>query len=406
MNILAIETSCDETALTILEVSEGEEQPVFSVRSHIVLSQIDIHAQYGGVFPNLAKRAHAENLTPLLKTSLETAGMAQAGDISSALATCHLPLVTLLEREPEMCEALVTTLSPIAVPPIDYICVTNGPGLEPALWVGINFAQAVGIIWNIPVIPVNHMEGHIVSVFAEGDEFTVTEPRFPTLSLLISGGHTELVLSKDWGVYEKIGQTVDDAVGEAFDKTARVLGCAYPGGPKISQYAQLYREQASAENLEEFKNLFPRPMKGSGDYNFSFSGLKTAVLRYVQELGGTDALTDDDRQRISYAFEEAVADVLIYKTKKAIEEYGIETLIIAGGVSANTYIRASFKTALDKDFPHALPTGRQVELKIPDLALTGDNSLMIAVAGYYKILDRQKTGSLQEEIRAIGNLSF
>lgn len=399
MNILAIETSCDETALTILNVSQDLEKPAFTVLSHFVLSQIDIHAQYGGVFPNLAKRAHAENLTPLLKKSLETAGMEQAGDISKELKANSLKLEALLEREPEMKNALIETLRDQAIPPIDYICVTNGPGLEPALWVGINFAQAIGMIWDIPVIPVNHMEGHIVSVFAEGEEFAVTEPRFPTLSLLISGGHTELVLSKDWGIYEKIGQTVDDAVGEAFDKAARVLDLQYPGGPKISQHAQLYREQASAENLEEFKNLFPRPMKGSGDYNFSFSGLKTAVLRYVQELGGTDALTDDDRQRISYAFEEAAADVLIYKTKKAIEEYGIETLIIAGGVSANKYIRESFKAVLDKQSPH-------VELKIPDLALTGDNSLMIAVAGYYKILEKQKNGFLQEEIRALGNLSF
>ena len=402
MNILAIETSCDETALTILNISQDLEKPVFTVLSHFVLSQIEIHAQYGGVFPNLAKRAHAENLTPLLKKTLEKAGMKQTGDLASTLAACHLPLATLLEREPEMKEALITALADIAVPPIDYVCVTNGPGLEPALWVGINFAQAIGMIWDIPVVPVNHMEGHIVSVFAEGDEFTVTEPRFPTLSLLISGGHTELVLSKNWGEYEKIGQTVDDAVGEAFDKAARVLGLQYPGGPKISQHAQLYREQASVGNLEEFKTLFPRPMKGSGDYNFSFSGLKTAVLRYVQELGGTDVLTDDDRQRISYAFEEAAADVLIYKTKKAIEEHGIETLIIAGGVSANKYIRESFKATLEKHFPY-------IELKIPDLALTGDNSLMIAVAGYYKILAYKKNPNSAPkigDIRAEGNLSF
>lgn len=399
MNILAIETSCDETALTILEVSEGDEQPVFSVRSHMVLSQIDIHAPYGGVFPKLAKRAHAENLTPLLKTSLEKAGMAHAGDISKNLEAKRLRLEALLEREPEMKNALIETLRNQAVPPIDYICVTNGPGLEPALWVGINFAQALGMIWDIPVIPVNHMEGHVVSVFAEGEEFTVTEPRFPTLSLLISGGHTELILSKDWGIYEKIGQTVDDAVGEAFDKTARVLGFTYPGGPKISRSAQAYRERASAEDLAVYADFFPRPMKGSGDYNFSFSGLKTAVLRAVQELGGTASLNQDDQERIAYAFEEAVTDVLLYKTKKAIEMYSIETLIIAGGVSANKYIRESFKVVLDKQFPH-------VELKIPDLALTGDNSLMIAVAGYYKILEKQKTGFLQEEIRALGNLSF
>jgi N6-L-threonylcarbamoyladenine synthase len=399
MNILAIETSCDETALTILQIDEQSETPVFRVLSHFVLSQIDIHKEYGGVFPNLAKRAHAENLPALLKKSIETSNLAIPGDYSEILENKKAKLAELLEREPDMGGEIVNILKNLEKPELDYICVTNGPGLEPALWVGINFAQALGLIWDIPVVPVNHMEGHIVSVFADGDEFTVVEPSFPTLSLLVSGGHTELVLSRVWGSYEKIGQTVDDAVGEAFDKTARMLGLQYPGGPKISQQAQMYRDSASREEKEEFRQLFPRPMKGSGDYNFSFSGLKTAVLRYVKQTGDTETLSDEDRQRIAYAFEEAVADVLMYKTKKAIEEYGIETLIIAGGVSANRYLRESFAQMLEKNFQH-------ITLKIPDLSLTGDNSLMIAVAGYYKILDKQKSGFPQEEIRARGNLSF
>ena len=404
MNILAIETSCDETAITILTATpDNQDKPSFKVLSHFVLSQIDIHKEYGGVFPNLAKRAHAENLPTLLQKSLQTAGLAIEGDSSVRVSTCGGDLAELLSREPEMKEQLVSILANYEKPEIDYICVTNGPGLEPALWVGINFAQALALIWDTPVVPVNHMEGHIVSVFAEGDEFTVAEPQFPTLSLLISGGHTELVLSRIWGSYEKIGQTVDDAVGEAFDKTARVLGLQYPGGPKISKYAQSYRESASADDLAEYKTLFPRPMKGSGDYNFSFSGLKTAVLRYVKELGDTETLSEEQKEHISYAFEEAVADVLIYKTKKAIEEYGVETLIIAGGVSANQYLRESFSNMLEKDFSH-------ITLKIPDLSLTGDNSLMIAVAGYYKILEYKKSPNVHipknGDIRAEGNLSF
>ena len=285
-----------------------------------------------------------------------------------------------------------------------YICITNGPGLEPALWVGVNFARALNLVWGIPIVPVNHMDGHVVSVFAEGDEFEVAPPLFPALALLISGGHTELVVMKSWGEYQKIGHTQDDAVGEAFDKVARLLGLEYPGGPKISRYAEAFRTRANELEKKAAYDLFPRPMKSSGDFHFSFSGLKTAVRYYVEGYADKHGGIVDDaaKEMIAFAFEEAVTDVLLYKTKKAIAEHGAKTLIIAGGVAANTYIRSSFQSLLADEYP-------DVELKIPDLALTGDNSLMIGVAGYFKIKEVEK-GALElpnpDDIRAEGNLSL
>ena len=222
------------------------------------------------------------------------------------------------------------------------IMVTNGPGLTPALWVGINFARALSTIGNIPIIPVNHMEGHITSILLKENYqrdnqalLDINNFDFPMLSLLISGGHTQLVLVKKWGEYQIIGETIDDAVGEAFDKVARMLGMQYPGGPKISAAA---KHGAENENI----NL-PRPMIHSGDYRFSFSGLKTAVRYLVQDLEKENLLTEQTINDIAFEFEHAITDVLIKKTSAAIDEYGIRGLIIAGGVSANSFISTSFK---------------------------------------------------------------
>jgi metallohydrolase, glycoprotease/Kae1 family len=268
--------------------------------------------------------------------------------------------------------------------------------------------------WDVPVVPVNHMEGHIVSVFANGEEFAVEKPNFPALSLLISGGHTELVLMNDWQQYEKIGQTRDDAVGEAFDKVGRLLGLAYPGGPKISQLARAVRDTGRKVEPE-----LPRPMLHSDDYDFSFSGLKTAVRREVE---GRE-LSESEKEDIAYAFEEAVTEVLFAKTKRAIEQYGIKTLIIAGGVAANKHIRETFtklsntstlsdsfgestsSNVVDMD-PPVKPEGVGLleQVIFPDLELTGDNSLMIAVAGYYKI--KQNNTYPLESIVTEGNLSL
>src|SRR3989344_915417 len=220
--ILGIETSCDETALALIDGKK--------ILANITLSQAKIHAQYGGVFPMLAKREHAKNLLPIFKKILETAGLSKPNQ-SKIPAKNHSDILEkirmILEREPELLEQFLEFAPTIEKPPIDAIAVTKGPGLEPALWVGINFAKALATIWNIPIIPINHMEGHIVSALLcqnESSKFQVPNFRFPAIALLISGGHTELVLMKDWFDYEIIGATKDDAVGEAFDKVARILG--------------------------------------------------------------------------------------------------------------------------------------------------------------------------------------
>lgn len=250
----------------------------------------------------------------------------------------------------------------------------------------------MNFIWNIPVVPVNHMEGHILSVLinseiSEKQEINIGDFEFPSLALLISGGHTELVLIKDWLDYEKIGTTRDDAIGEAFDKTARLLGIPYPGGPEISRLAK------TGNAREDIK--LPRPMINSDDYDFSFSGIKTSVLYLVKKLGEIDEQAKSD---IAKEFEKAVTEVLIKKTKRAIEEFGIKNLIIGGGVSANTYIRKEFQKILTENFP-------STNLYLPDSHLSTDNSVMIGMAGIFQI-NSGKELPIVASIKAESNLSL
>ncbi|MDP3988790.1 MAG: tRNA (adenosine(37)-N6)-threonylcarbamoyltransferase complex transferase subunit TsaD [bacterium] len=353
MIILAIETSCDETAISIVEASGGITAPLFKELSRVVSSQIDIHKEWGGVVPNLAKREHQKLLVPVLLEAIQESGIAQTH-------TKAMPsdIEQILDREPLLfnsmkeCEALQN------VPAIDYLAVTTGPGLEPALWVGINFARALSSLWNIPVVAANHMEGHILSPLLRGENIT-----FPAVALLISGGHTELILVKDWCTYELLGVTQDDAVGEAFDKSARVLGLPYPGGPEISKYAT--RGTTGALTL-------PRPMLHSNNLNFSFSGLKTAVKYYADDHA---PLNEQQKADIALEFEQAVTDVLVHKTKKALEQTGASSLIVGGGVIANTRIRNTLSQCV----------GKNVALLLPDLVHCGDNASMIAAAAYIRI---------------------
>lgn len=380
MKILSIETSCDETAISIIEASGGIKDPSFSVLANNLISQIDVHKEFGGVYPNLAKREHAKNLPIILEKSLKDANMFESGE-------CHInkeKFFKILEREPEMAESLWEIISKIKKPKIDYIAVTTGPGLEPALWVGIVFAKALALAWNIPIVPVNHMEGHILSPLLSienGQTISTSDFEFPILALLISGGHTEIVLIKDWMDYEKIGQTLDDAVGEAFDKVARILGLPYPGGPKISELAK--------EGKENGKIKLPRPMIKSDDFNFSFSGLKTAVLYLVRDLGN---ITEEEKKDLAKEFQTAVGDVFIYKLKKAIEKYGIKHLIVGGGVAANTYLRERFQNELP------------AKILLPEKELATDNSIMIGMAGYFGAISGKEKNP--DEVRAQGNLSL
>ncbi len=391
VKILSIETSCDETAVSIVEASGGLESPTFSILGNTLFSQIEIHKEYGGVFPMMAKREHAKNLPEILKKSLTEAGLYNQEE--NYPEEKWQQVEKILEREEGLFSGFRKNFESIKNPKVDVISVTYGPGLEPALWVGISLAKALGVLWNTPVIGANHMEGHIASVIIESDD--KRKVRFPALSLLISGGHTELVYMKKWGEYQTLGQTKDDAVGEAFDKTARILGLPYPGGPEVSRLAEKARE----ENVER-RAKFTRPMIHSHNLDFSFSGLKTAVLYYVKDLtnNGVTALKNEDKLDIAREFEDAVVEVLLSKTKRAIENNDVKTLIIAGGVIANKKIGEEFRK-LEGQYDKLL-------VKTPIKSLTGDNSVMIAGATYINISTNPHILEENREIKAVGNLKL
>ena len=392
MKILSIETSCDETAIAILNCEGDEQSASFEVLSHVLISQIDIHREFGGVFPAVAKREHAKTLVPILSSALEEAEMLHedAQEISDDVRT---RIGTLLEREPDMTSAFMDFITETERPEIDAIAVTYGPGLAPALWVGVNFAQALSVAWNIPIVPVDHMEGHLMIALAQVRDDTglhANEPRasenmvlemkdvaLPVLALLISGGHTEIDTMDSWLSYKRLGQTRDDAVGEAFDKAARMLGLPYPGGPEISKLAARDREDSATNPY-----TLPRPMIDRPDFDFSFSGLKTAVLYTIKNNPDTFAEMKEDTkatEQLARAFEDAAADVLVSKTLKALEHSQAQTLAIGGGVSANMHIRERIRTAMQEKFSY-------VELRTPPNGLTGDNAVMIGLAGYYRAL--------------------
>lgn len=410
MKILAIETSCDETGICILE-NTGT---TVSILGNALSSQIEIHAKYGGVFPALAKRAHAEKIVPLIIQALDEAYLLEA--IEEPLEI-NSRLSFLDEKETQLKENIEPFLKFYKKPDIDYIAVTIGPGLEPALWVGVNTARALASIWNIPVIPINHMEGHVVTAMLSPVEsglsaqagklkvYKVEQPQFPILSLLVSGGHTELVLSESLGTYRKIGQTRDDAVGEAFDKVARMLGLPYPGGPAVSKLAGEFRElnPPSAHSGGGGPNLFemPRPMIHSDDYDFSFSGIKTAMLYTIHDLSSqnTRELTEDEKMALACAFEDAAIEVLIYKTMKALEEYQVQTVIVGGGVAGNTYLRSELSKAVGR-------TVLQTVVLFPEQWLATDNAVMIGMAAMTQVFAGQVKTHNPEELRADGNLSL
>lgn len=354
MRILAIETSCDETAVAVLDISGPSEKPDIKVFGNALLSQAKLHKKYGGVYPNLAKREHQKNLPILLEQALK-----QAGKNVDAL-----------------------------FPQIDCIAVTAGPGLEPALWVGINFAETLGEKWSKPVMPINHMEGHIFSVLYEADGVLA----LPALALLVSGGHTELVQIKDFGDYEIIGRTRDDAVGEAFDKVARMLGLPYPGGPEISRLAEKARKRSGGDLIK-----LPRPMIHSKNLDFSYSGLKTSVL---YKLKAEENIDDQFKEDMARAFEDAAIEVLVEKTHRVLLELRdkVKTLIVAGGVSANLHLSRELNKLVDK-FP-------DIALRMPTKLLTTDNAIMIGIAAFIRLTREPKIFRNQIAIRADGNLSI
>jgi len=438
IRILAIETSCDDTAISIVEFADQNDrtsdvlsfnrdrdltrlanrQASSRVLSHLVSSQIEIHRKWGGIVPNIAKREHQLALVPLLRQALTEANLF----LNSQEHQNRKPagLEEVLNREPELLVACKDFLPTIETPEIDVIAVTTGPGLEPALWVGLNFAKALATVWQKPLIPINHMEGHLYSSLLQkiriemDSRFTIQDIRFPAVVLLISGGHTELVLMKNWLSYKLLGQTRDDAVGEAFDKVARLLGLPYPGGPQISALAEIaelrglkaddrewnLRQSASFQRKSAF--TLPRPMIDSPDLDFSFSGLKTAVRYLIDKL--PKPLSEEQKIEIAYEFEQAVTDVIISKTQKAIEQTGVrpyrtgtfgraQTLLVGGGVIANKRIRASLGSLTSK---------LGVTLHLPEPWLTGDNATMIALAGYLR--SKNKENILKSNTQEFQNL--
>jgi N6-L-threonylcarbamoyladenine synthase len=389
MRILSIETSCDDTGISVLEATGSATNASFKVLADNVASQIEVHIPYGGVFPALAKREHIKNLPITLEKTLQEAKL----------------------LKPELSKN----------PGIDLIAVTYGPGLEPALWTGIVFAKELAKKWKVPIMPINHMEGHLLSVFGtKKGTFKMLKTKNPTLALLVSGGHTELVFSKKSMDYKIIGQTLDDAVGEAFDKVARMLGLPYPGGPEISKLAEEGRGREKEElifsgslsprargalplgpsacetprkNCSSFS--LPRPMLHSKNFDFSYSGLKTAVLYLIRDLGGIEKIDENTKSKIALEFENAAIECLVYKTAKAIETYKIKTLIVAGGVSANKYLISEMKKLARKT---------KTKLLLPARELTGDNSLMIGIAGYLNYIKNKKKVPKPSSIKAEGNL--
>ena len=322
--ILAIESSCDETAAAVIQ--DGR-----LLLSSIVASQMEIHARFGGVFPEVASRQHVLSIVPV---------------IQQALSAAHLSLAE-----------------------VDAIAVTRGPGLAGSLVVGLNAAKGLALGLDKPLIGVNHLEGHIYSSWVyEGGQEAPQAPQFPLLALLVSGGHTELNLMTDHLTYRRLGGTLDDAAGEAFDKTARLLGLPYPGGPSV---------QKAAEEGDPRAFTFPRA-RTEQPWDFSFSGIKTAVLREVRRMQaeGTPIPVAD----MAASFQSAVVGTLLTKTLNAAREYGVKEILIAGGVSANKALREAF-------------LGQQeFKVNIPRFAYCTDNAAMIASAGYFRYALGHRSG--------------
>lgn len=390
MIILAIETSCDETAIAI--VKSNKLGTKCTVLSHTVLSQIDIHKEYGGVFPMMAKREHARIIVTLLEKCLRDAGLYKELKIKHKIPKKIISKIDkILAREENVAIELLELFEKIGTIKVDAIAVTSGPGLEPALWVGISTALALSAITDLPLYPINHMEGHIIAATlkaskdSKGSEvYTLPKLQTPALALLISGGHTEIVHIKEIGKYKIIGQTRDDAVGEAFDKVARMLGLPYPGGPEISRLASIARNRGE---VIEKTNLLPRPMIYSKDLDFSFSGLKTAVLYKLQKY---PQISQSTKEVVALDFENATAEVLVKKTLSAVKKTNAKEVIVGGGVSANTHIRNELARALENI----------AILRVPSRDLSTDNALMIAVTAMVHLRSGAKP---KKKIVANGN---
>ena len=364
MRILAIETSCDETGVAVIDASGSIVRPNFRVLANVVASQVEIHKPYGGVVPNLAKREHQKNLVPVLLAALKDAKLYHRTRTIILHSMIVSQLQEIFSHEPELLKQFIAKLPKLMPPEIDAIAVTYGPGLAPALWTGVNFARALATLWDKPLIPVNHLEGHIYINAIRGEKLC-----FPALALIVSGGHTELVLMPKVRIYRVIGETLDDAAGEAFDKVAKLMGLGYPGGPALSALA----DKLKMKN-EKLKIVLPRPMINSKDFNFSFSGLKTAVLYLLRDQPKL-LQSKNSKAAVTGEFQNAVVETLVTKTLRAAKEFKVKTVILGGGVAANTLLRGELAKCVAEKLPKA-------NLLLPEISETTDNALMIAAAAF------------------------
>lgn len=344
MIILAIETSCDDTCIAILKIQGLK----FKVLTNIVSSQAKLHAKYGGIYPSLAKREHQKNLPIILKKAQKEAKN----------------------------------------PKIDLIAVTMGPGLEPCLWIGVNFAIELAEKLKVPIVPVNHIEAHILANFIDRFRKSI---KLPAVCLVVSGGHTQLILMKKIGNYKILGETRDDAAGECFDKVARILGLGYPGGLAIAAAAKNYTGDTYV--------ILPRPMINQKNYDFSFSGLKTAVLYDFQSRTLKIKKSKKYIQATSKEAQQAIIDVLIKKTIKAAKNYKAKTIILGGGVVANDELRKQFQLKI-------VNYKLKIDFLVPLKNLCTDNAVMIATAGYFNWKKRKKwtLSTRHSKIKANANL--
>ncbi len=351
MKILAIETSCDDTALAIVECNMDFQNLQTKLLANVISSQTKLHAKTGGIIPNLAAREHEKNLIPVLKEALKQAK------------------IKMKEINKE----------------IDLITVTKGPGLQPSLLMGLNFAKTLSYIIEKPIVGTNHLLGHIFSNFIKNDGTFENKIKLPAICLLVSGGHTQLYKIQNWDEIELVGETVDDASGECFDKIAKILKLGYPGGVFVSKTSEQYKIKNKNSKLEF--NL-PKPLINSKDYNFSFSGLKTAVLYLVQRLKKEKKYNKRIMEQICFETEEVITEVLTHKTIKLAKESNAKTIMIAGGVSANKRLRSKFLEKIDNEF----------DFICPDRLMSTDNGAMIAIAGYYEYLKGFKDDCLTVEV--------
>jgi N6-L-threonylcarbamoyladenine synthase len=398
MNILAIETSCDDTGITIFQI-EGNNFPPSEIKKQINLisSQTEIHRPWGGIVPSLAKREHQKNLLPLLKEALERADWLIRQE-SAKLSTKETKTIEeILAREPFLKEKCKEFLSTHQRPPLDCIAITQGPGLLPSLWVGMNFARTLSFYWNIPIVPVNHLEGHLLAIWLLPSPPPLSAV-FPSMGLIVSGGHTQLTLSSRLGEYKVIGETRDDAAGECFDKTARLLGLGYPGGPEIAKQAEKWHNRKGKEKIPpEIQAIkLPRPMLHQPNYDFSFSGLKTAVLYLHRQQSIEIKESPFYQEKMSAEIQAAINDVLVKKTLRAARDFSAQSIILSGGVAANKNLRQQLtEKGQEQDFNFFTPPSQ----------FCTDNAAMIALAGYYRYYKKEITDWANVSVKANLRLS-